>query len=155
METKTKRKNSMPMDRTSSSSIENGLFSFSFVSSFILCFFFTLLNEHARDYLSESRYQIWYGYGLVTTPRRWYSLLRWQYPLYATNENSEPSSGRRGKKTIDSIGFYEVCACFRWNDSSPFSALACLRGTPQELFSMHSCRVPTVSAAVARTHYWL
>lgn len=34
---------------------ENALFSFSFVSSLIL-FFYTLLNEHARDYLSETRY---------------------------------------------------------------------------------------------------
>lgn len=141
METKTTPK----MNRTSSSSIENALFSIPCVSLSVF-FPYELLNEHARDYLSETRYQIRYGYGLL--------LLHGDDILTASMAVSTERNHQF--RTIEwssriRFGFSGTCAYFRCNDSSLFPV--CLRATPRELFSMHSCRVPTVSAAAARTHY--
>lgn len=77
--------------------------------------------------------------------------------IHSTNEKFHSyrfwieSSGRREKKTISlfALAFVEIYILRFFLQS----ALAAEINT--QLFSMHSCRVPTVSAAAVRTHYWL
>lgn len=98
----------------------------------------------------------------ISSRKWWYSLLRWQYIDH--NNNTENRSDRfwvveeeYRKKTEKLDGFLSVCALLSlmWFLRLYFSSFALSASNTQELFSMYSCRVPTVSAAVVQTHHWL